>query len=137
MQIFHKGTPTKDVPIKLTCLDAIMVDMLSCAPDEHAVYLNSETLRNLSYVGIKKPIYKFITGAELYCDLNKNDFLIYHNVVNGNAAVAELKLLDCLRLAKKHYNDMKLNNCDRNLILPSLRITKMPLIPLSNGFNNI
>lgn len=127
MHIFHKGIPTKDVPIKVTCLDAIMVDMLSCAPDDNAVYLNTETFRQYSYMGVMKPIYRFITGADLMCDVNKNEFLIYHNVFNGNAAIAELKMLDCLRLAKKHYAEMVLNNADRNIILPSLRITKLPL----------
>lgn len=137
MQIHHKGMPTQNVPIKVTCLDSIMVEMLSCAPDHHAVYHNTVTMREPNYGSLKKPIYKFITGADLYCDINKNEFEIYHNVSNGNAAVAELKMLDALRLAKKHYGDMKTNNYNKSIELFQLRVTHKAPIPLSNSFNHI
>ncbi len=124
MKIHHKGIPVMNRPIQVTCLDELMIEMLMCAPPPYTVYTNEFGLKK-ARLNNGAYIYKFISGADLCCTNVKNEYEIYHNVYNGNAAVAELKMLDSLRIAKKHFNEMvELNQIIKHL---SLKSTLVPI----------
>lgn len=109
MNIAGKGRPKLHSFTKVTCLDSIMIEMLECVPDlmmpPTSHYLR--TLRNFNQRG---SVYTFGSGASLLVGDMPNEFFIYCLFIDGSdvtSAKEELKMLEALRKAKKHFSAMK------------------------------
>lgn len=126
MKIHIKGRPKQFAFVKVTCLDSLMVEMLSCVPD---VTIDATPASIAAYRKIRSPqfIYQFLHGAQLTVGIESSEFFIQGRMPDGSdtlAAVEELHMLDALRIAKKHFLAMKKACFNPAMDSLSLRVTR-------------
>ena len=126
MKIHIKGRPKQFAFIKVTCLDSLMVEMLSCVPDA-AIEATVGKIAHLRKSRSPQYIYQFMHGCYLTVGIESSEFFIQGYMLDGSdtlAAVQELHMLDALRLAKKHFLAMKKECFNPALDTLSLRVTR-------------
>lgn len=126
MKIHTKGRPRQFSFTKVTCLDSLMAEMLNCAPDINGVVTVQHfvTLRETRSVNF---VYTFFSGAMLKAGDATNQFFIYSHMSDGSdamAAIEELKMLDALRIARRHFLEMKKICIAPGIESLSLRVTR-------------
>lgn len=110
MKVHLRGRPKQYSLTRITCLDSIMIDMLSCVPDQPLDISEAQVnaLRNSLAPGAY--IHVFLHGARLSIGAVKNEYFVQcflPDGADGLAAIEELKMLDALRMAKRHFHAMK------------------------------
>lgn len=127
MKIFNKGRPKQFSFTKVTCLDSLMVEMINCVPDS-AQTMTEDHIEALRLSQNNIFIHTFFYGAGLKVGTAKNEFFVYTFAGDGSdglAAFEELKMLDALRLAKKHFLAMKKACFNPNMDAFTLRVTSL------------
>ena len=125
MRIDLKGRPKQGFGFRVVCLDTIMLEMLNSYPDLPAPYIikNIDFARQNQYM----VLFTFSHGAFLTAGPFANEYIITPQRLDGSdglAAISELKMLDALRTARKHYYDAKKACYDPKLETTTLRVTK-------------
>ena len=126
MKIHIKGRPKQFAFVKVTCLDTLMVEMLSCVPD---VAIEATPMSIAAYRKARSAqfIYQFLHGSLLSVGIESSEFFIQGRMTDGSdtlAAIEELHMLDALRVAKKHFLAMKKTCFNPALESLSLRVTR-------------
>lgn len=110
MKVHLRGKPRQFSYTEVTCADTIMIEMLNCVPDSLYVFAMQDIKSKRGPYSYSNPIYSFLSGTKLLVGSIPNEYLIYGELQNGAdvyAAIEELKMLDALRIAKKHFVNLK------------------------------
>lgn len=112
MKIHLKGKPQQFAWISVTCLDSLMLEMLTNRPNFAGPF---PTMQDIMFLRTQQPagnnfFYRFHGGSFLYVADQPNTYFI-HGVVPGGldilSAIEELKMMDAIRIAHKHFAEMK------------------------------
>lgn len=125
MKVHLRGRPKLFSLTKVTCQDARMIEMINCTPDAQ-YFLDPDALKRHRLTPTV-PFYVFMNGSVLSTGAAKNQFFIECRREDGSdvlSAIEELKMLDYLRLARQHFQEMKAVCYNPKLNEFSLRVTR-------------